>query len=109
MLKNNTGETLLCRLLIFCYYICYTDSWCEVSCTGSKPPPMGDFTFIKIDRCRALLYGGRLQRETFVGYFIVDFDERVCDIIVYSNEFCISKETCHFIHAGHTVMIFTIK
>ena len=38
---------------------------------------MGDFTFTKIDVSRALAYGGRLQRDTFASYFIVDFNKLV--------------------------------
>ena len=51
--------------------------WVELQCTGKKPPPMGDFTFTKIDISRALVYGGRLQRDTFASFFIVDLDKLV--------------------------------
>ena len=39
--------------------------WSVPECTGTAPPPCAAFSFNKIDRQRALLFGGR-QREARV-------------------------------------------
>ena len=54
--------------------------WRELECSGSRPPPLGDFTFNKIDKTRALLYGGRVERTTFSSVYILDIAETVREI-----------------------------
>ena len=49
----------------------------NVEGTGARPPPIGDFTFNKIDKTRALLYGGRIEKTTFSSVYILD-----CELLV---------------------------
>ena len=53
------------------------ETWKVLQCTGSRPPPIGDFTFNKIDKTRALLYGGRVEKTTFSSVYILD-----CELLV---------------------------
>ena len=52
------------------------DSWQELGCTGSRPPPLERFSFDKIDSHRALLFGGKrgLFTAGFSDIYILDLD-----------------------------------
>lgn len=56
-----------------------SDKWRELSCAGSRPPPLERFSFDKIDSHRALLFGGKrgLFAAGFHDIYILDLDTMV--------------------------------
>ena len=53
--------------------------WQEIGCDGVRPPPNSRFSFNKIDRERALLFGGRQDKYTVVykDVYILDLEIKV--------------------------------
>ena len=55
------------------------DKWQEIGCEGDRPPPCSRFSFNKIDRQRALLFGGKQDKykTTYKDVYILDLETKV--------------------------------
>ena len=62
----------------------------EWSCpteTGTKPPPLTWFTFTKVDKRRAVVYGGRTGEELCGDAYVLELDKWVCEYTTVSMMF----------------------
>ena len=48
--------------------------------TGTKPPPLSNFSFTKVDRRRAVVYGGMTDGPEATGdAYVLELDNLVCE------------------------------
>ena len=69
----SSDENRLSKLII-------VDKWQEIGREGDRPPPCSRFSFNKIDRQRALLFGGKQDKykTTYKDVYILDLETKVC-------------------------------
>lgn len=51
--------------------------WMAPRATGEKPPPLYGHTFTKVDRCRAVVFGGIPQDLKHCGTYVLDMNRWV--------------------------------
>ena len=54
-----------------------TGEWSSPAVTGTKPPPLTGFSFIKVDSRRAVVYGGGTDGETSGDAYVLELDKWV--------------------------------
>ena len=51
--------------------------WSSPAVTGTKPPPLADFSFTKVDSRRAVVYGGVTGRKQSADAYVFELDKWV--------------------------------
>ena len=54
--------------------------WSSPAVTGTKPPPLSNFSFTKVDSRRAVVYGGGTGVKTSGDAYVLELDKWVCAI-----------------------------
>ena len=55
-----------------------TGEWSSPAVTGTKPPPLSDFSFTKVDSRRAVVYGGLMENFLLSGdAYVLELDKWV--------------------------------
>ena len=64
-----------------------TGEWSSPAVTGTKPPPLSQFSFTKVDSRRAVVYGGHMKvyggftgGESSGDAYVLELDKWVCAI-----------------------------
>ena len=60
----------------------YSEMWSPVATTGSKPPPSGEFSFLKVNDSTDIMFGGSTTNHAFLGdsdeLYTLDHKRMVC-------------------------------
>ena len=54
-----------------------TGEWSSPAVTGTKPPPLSDFSFTKVDSKRAVVYGGWTKGRKASDTYVLELDKWV--------------------------------
>ena len=62
----------------------HAGEWSSPTETGTKPPPLAWFTFTKVDKRRAVVYGGHTEGEVCGDAYVLELDKWVREYITVS-------------------------
>ena len=63
---------------MFLYMI--SGKWSFPAVTGTKPPPLSNFSFTKVDSRKAVVYGGMTDGPEAAGdAYVLELDNLVCE------------------------------
>ena len=63
-----------------CMFLYCSGKWSSPAVTGTKPPPLSCFSFTKVDRRRAVVFGGMTDGPKAAGdAYILELDNLVCE------------------------------
>ena len=88
---------VFCQLLVSSHAVLIPTSgcWSTPDLKGQRPPPSTYFSFIKIDRHRAVLFGGEQEHGIVDDLYLFDFRNMVSGIfamsITVAHAVCIQK------------------
>ena len=62
------------------FLITVSEEWSSPAVTGTKPPALSNFSFTRVDRRRAVVYGGITNGPEAAGdAYVFELDNLVCE------------------------------